>query len=190
MLTTYTLALFLHVCGALGLTIGFCTGFFNLLALRRAGDGAQVLIIGSVMALIDPLQIAGGLLALLTGFFLTAQGWTFTTGWIDVSFASYVLLAALNGAIVQRQRRTLISLARQTPTGPLSAEIVQRLHQPLLGIGLVTQLSLLVAVVFLMTTKPSLLIALVAVALALVAGSGGGLLWRKTAAPIAVSMGR
>jgi hypothetical protein len=181
MFTSYTVALFLHVCGAFGLAIGFCGAFFGMLTWRRVQDVAQIHSIGKLLNKLDPLAIVGGLLVLFTGFFMAKQDFTFTTGWIDVALGSFVLLGALNGAIVMRQRRAIMTLAGQAPAGPLPAAITQHIRQPILGVGLAMQLWLLVAVVFLMTIQPDLPLALGAVAVALVAGGGTGMLWRGPA---------
>lgn len=61
---------------------------------------------------------------------------------------------------------------------PTSYTIAQRIQQPILGVGMALQMSLLVAIIFLMTVQPDLPLALGDVVVALIVGGGLGLLWR------------
>jgi hypothetical protein len=180
--TSYSIALFFHVLGAFGLAIGSVGAIFGLLTWRRAQDVSQLFAIGRLLAVLDPLAIFGGLLALVTGLYMTAKGFTFTTGWIDTALGNFVLLGAVNGAIVQRQRRTVLTQAGQAASGPVPVAIAQLIRQPLLSVGMMMQLFLLVSILFLMTVQPDLPIALGAVAAALVVGGVAGALMRGPAA--------
>src|SRR5260370_36081895 len=83
-------------------------------------------------------------------------GWGIRAGWIDVALISLILIAPLGTAFIEPRRRAIDRLAREAPDGPLSQALEQRTHDPVLLTALQTLAALLLGIVFLMTTKPSL----------------------------------
>src|SRR6185312_12394395 len=71
-------------------------------------------------------------------------------------------------------------LAHEEPDGPLSADLLAQTHDPTLLTTPRTVTALLVGIVFLMTNKPSLPLALLVMALALVLGLAWGILVART----------
>jgi hypothetical protein len=77
--------------------------------------------------------------------------------------------------------RIVGQLAREAPDGPVSPELFARTHDPVLLTTPQTAVALLLGIVFLMTNKPSLPLAILVMALALVLGlTSGALVVRAT----------
>jgi hypothetical protein len=175
-MSIYTIVLFLHVSGAIGYFISIGTWLFGLATLQRAQRVEQVRSIANLVGLTGPLFAISVLLILVTGLYMALTAWGLQTGWIDVALVSLVLMAPLGTALVEPRRRAIDRLAREAPGGPLPESLEQRTHDPLLGTTLQTLAALLLGIVFLMTTKPSLPGSLIVIAVALALGLASGLL--------------
>lgn len=66
--------------------------------------------------------------------------------------------------------RTIIVITREIPDGPLPDVLERRTHDPILFTSAHTLAAILLGIVFLMTTKPSLAVSLLVMALASVLG--------------------
>jgi len=64
---------------------------------------------------------------------------------------------------------------RAAPDGPLPIALGRHIHDPVLAIGLQTGAAIVLGIVFLMTTKPSLTGSITAMAVALALGLASGL---------------
>jgi hypothetical protein len=116
------------------------------------------------------------LLILATGFYMALSAWSLQTGWIAVALISLVLMVPSGAALIEPRRRALARLAQEAPDGPLPQSLEQRTHDPVLLTALQTVSALLLGIVFLMTTKPSLTGSLIVMAVALALGLASGLL--------------
>jgi uncharacterized membrane protein len=111
--TTYNIALFLHLLGALvffaGVVVAGVT--FELARRRtRAADVATLLGASRVGAI---LVIAGMTLAGALGLWLVHLGhWGYGSGWVDWAIALYVVMLGLGGAGGARPRRARLAAAR------------------------------------------------------------------------------
>src|SRR6266704_355646 len=83
---------------------------------------------------------------------------------------SLVLLAPLGTALLETRRRVIERLARTAPDGQLPEELERCIRDPVLLAAPQTLTALLLGVVFLMTTKPSLVGSIIVMAIALVLG--------------------
>lgn len=175
-MSIYTVVLFLHVSGAIGYFISMSIWLFGLSIMRRAQHVEQVRTIGNLIALSGPISGISLLLILVTGLYLAASAWGFRTGWIDVALISLILMAPLGAALIEPRRRALDRLAKEAPDGPIPETLEQRTHDPVLGIAIQTVITLLLGIVFLMTTKPALIGSIIVMAVALVLGLVSGLL--------------
>ena len=180
-MSIYTIVLFLHVSGAIGYFIGIGIWLFGLATLRRAQRVEQVRSIANLVGLTGPLFAVSVLLILVTGLYMAFTAWGLQTGWIDVALISLILMAPLGTALVEPRRRAIDRMAREAPDGPLPESLEQRTHDPLLGTTLQTLATLLLGIVFLMTTKPSLPVSLIVIAVALALGLASGLLVSRAA---------
>ena len=175
-MSIYTIALFLHVSGAIGYFIGIGTWLFGLSALRRAQRVEQVRALTNLVGRSGPLIGISVLLILATGLYMALTTWSLKTGWIEVALVSLVLIVPLSTAFIEPRRRAIERLAREAPDGPLPQELEQRTHDPVLLTALQTVAALLLGIVFLMTTKPELTGSLIVMAVALALGLTSGVL--------------
>jgi Zn-dependent protease with chaperone function len=180
-MSLYSIVKFLHVSGAIGYFVALGTLLFGLAALRRARRVEHVRVLAELIRRLTPLFNISILLLLAAGLYLTFTAWGLQTGWILVALVSLVVIVPIAAATVQSRMRIVVQLAREAPDGPLSPEILARTHDPVLLTTPQTAVALLLGIVFLMTNKPSLPLAILVMAFALVLGlTSGALVVRAT----------
>jgi hypothetical protein len=101
--------------------------------------------------------------------------WGLQTSWIAVSLVGLVVAAPIGPTLVEPRVKTLGILAREAPDGALPPELVARTHDPMLGTGMQTLLTLVFGIVFLMTNKPPLEVSIIVMGGALALGVVSGL---------------
>ena len=175
-MSIYTIVLFLHVSGAIGYFVGMGTWLYCLAALRRAQRVEEVRALTNLAGRLGALFGISVLLILATGLYMAITAWGLRTGWIAVALVSLILIAPLGTAFIEPRRRAIARLAQEVPDGPLPQSLKQRIHDPILGTALQAVTILLLGIVFLMTTKPSLIVSLIVMAVALVLGLFSGAL--------------
>lgn len=180
MIHLYTIMLFLHVSGDIGLFIGLGAQILILAALRRAKYTGQVQALAGLIRMTDTLAIVGSLLIITTGLYMAVTAWGLLTSWIIAALGSLiVLLPPLVGGIIEPRMRAIVTLTTEVPDGPLPGELERRIHDPLLGIGVQTEAALILGIVFLMTNKPALAGSLLIITASILLGLASGLpLWR------------
>jgi hypothetical protein len=180
MMNLYSLVLFLHVCGDIGVFIGIGLQLFSLMALRRAKHVEQVQALTWLITLSDRVSVSSALLMIAAGLYMALTVWGLKTSWIAVALASLVvLLAPLIAGIIEPRMRIITTLAKDAPSGPLPAPLVMSIHDPVLGTAVQTVATVILGIVFLMTNKPPLIGSITAMAIFLILGLASGLpLWR------------
>jgi hypothetical protein len=167
-MSLYSISLFLHIVGALGIFAAIGLEWAGLANLRRATDTTQVR--EWVRLLAAPRAVGGpaALLVLVSGIHMSATRWG-AQGWILVALGGMVLIAALGGAIGGRR---VPAIVRELPSasGPVSATLRRRLDDPALTLSLRVRASLFLGIVFLMSNRPSWVGALAAMGIAVVLG--------------------
>jgi hypothetical protein len=170
--TLYTVVLFAHIVGVLGLFIGMGLQWMVVFRMRRAASVTQVGAWLALLAVNARLNIVSTVLILGAGVYLVLTAWSWSTPWIDVSLGAIAIMMALGIGVVMRRLRA-VGQAAARATG-LTPQLSRRIHDPLLWTG--TQMGGVTAlgVVFLMTTKPDLMGSLVTLAVALTLGAAVG----------------
>jgi hypothetical protein len=179
-MSIYIIVKFLHVSGAIGYFVAIRACLFGLAALRRAQRVEHVRVLSDLVGRLGPLFGISVLLILATGLYMTFAAWGLQTGWIAVALTSLVLVAPLGTALIEPRRRAIDRLAQAAPDGPLPDSLQRCTHDPILLTALQTVAALLLGIVFLMISKPSLLGALLVMAIALVIGLASGLFVSRT----------
>lgn len=180
-MNAYSIALFLHVIGAITLFVGLGVLILANLALRRVRRVEQLrVLIGPLTAgrkvgfehisLIDVLVVAGVLLIGSSAVYMVTNAWSFDVPWIRVAIVSALLIAPLGPAIVNPRLHAIARASDALPDGPLDSSVTARTHDPVLTIALSLMASTLVGIVFLMTNKPPALESVSAVGIAAFAG--------------------
>lgn len=174
-MSLYTIALFLHVSGAIGAFVSVGTWLFGLAALRRAQRVEQVRAIAWLIIVVSPLMVFSVLLIGVAGLDMALTTWGIGTGWIAVALVSFVLIGPIGAFVLDPRMRTIVAMARKEPDDPCSDALDVRTHDPILGTGVQTLTAMLLGIVFLMTTKPPLANSIIAMVVALALGLVSGL---------------
>jgi hypothetical protein len=165
----YQLALFLHIIGGFGLVAAITVEAVGLRGLRRATQSTDAMVwlrlLRSIVMRLTPSSLG---LILVTGLYMVATTWG-PRGWILVALGSLVLLGAI-GALGTGRRMARIGPAVGRIQGPLSAEVLGLLRNPILLVSLRLRLAIVLGVVFLMTVKPSGVASLLVIVVAIVLG--------------------
>lgn len=188
----YLIALFLHVSGAIGIWVTLGIWLFGLAALRRAQRVEQVRALAWLIVVATPLMLACLVLLGAAGFYMALTVWGLQTPWIAVSLASLFLIGPIGAFVLDVRMHTILDIAREAPEGPLPEALAVRTRDPLLVTGAQTMATLLLGVVFLMTTKPALGVAVGVMGAAFALGLISGLpaLWIARRRVAAVPGGR
>jgi hypothetical protein len=167
----YNLVLFLHVSGDISLFAGIAAQLFGLAALRRAKDTGQARILAGLAHTGESLAVGGALLTIASGLYLAKTAWSLRTGWIATALGTLIVLfPPLIQGIVEPRLKAILRMVQEAPDGPIPAQLDRKIHDPLLAAGLQTVAALVLGIVFLMTVKPSLPGAILAMALSLALG--------------------
>jgi hypothetical protein len=176
----YNIVLFLHIGGDIGLFIGLGIQWLGLATLRRVNRVEQARGVTRLINIANPLGTASALLTIASGLYMALTVWGIQTGWILVALVSLVaLIPPAIGLVIEPRLRAITAAVQEEPDGALSAALTRRINDPLLGTALQTMAALLVGIVYLMTNKPALNGAILAIVIAVLAGLASSLpLWR------------
>ena len=164
----YSIALFLHIVGALGFFVALGVEWMSLRQLRRAATAEQVREWMRVSIGVRRVGFASMMTLLVSGFYMMAIAQV-GGAWVIVAFWSLVLLSILAVALSFR-RMAAIGRAVTAETGPVSPTLHQVVNHPILWIAIQTRVAIALGIVFLMTVKPDLGGALLTIGVATVLG--------------------
>lgn len=152
----YPIVLFVHVTGAIGYFLGIGLWLFVLVGLRRTQRLEQVRALIHLNDLSGPFSGISTLL-LGAGLYLALTAWSLLTSWILVALINLLLMVPTSAALIAPRRSAIVKqLAREAPGGELSGALERHIDDPVLATVCTTVLTLLLGLVFLMTTKPNL----------------------------------
>jgi hypothetical protein len=163
----YSIALFLHVVGALLLFVTLTVEGVALRQLSRAATAESAQGAAGMLRLnriVGPFSALG---VLVPGLYMTATSWGWVA-WIVVALVSWVVIAVL-GAV-----NGIRILALERSTGLLVG-----IRNPVFLISWSTRVGLATGVIFLMTVKPGAVVAVLAILVAAVAGAALGVALSK-----------
>jgi uncharacterized membrane protein len=152
-----TWLLFLHILAALWLAGGVFAGTVVRAQTRRAGDLAgKVFGLRLAWRLAKIYVVPGAVAAGLLGFYLvTARGFSFRVGWVQISAVLYLfMIAATLFYLTPRLSRTLAAGEASLAAGQPTAEFARLAGAKLPGILADLNALGIVALTCLMTVKP------------------------------------
>jgi hypothetical protein len=173
MMNGYSIALFVHIVGALGFFVALGVEWISLRQLRRATTAEHPREWIAVASGVRRVGMASMAMLLISGFYMMAMVWG-GVAWIIVALATLVVLTALAVAL-SGPRMAAIGRAVTAETGPLSLTLQQLLHHPLLWVAIQTRVALALGIVFLMTVKPDLIGSLLTIGVASALGLASAL---------------
>jgi hypothetical protein len=166
-MSVYSVVLFLHIVGALGLFVALGIEFLTVSRLRSAATAEQA---REWLSALGGIRVVGPI-ALVTILFpglymaATSTGWQ---GWNVAALGAMIVMAAL-GAASNAARMPGIGRSIGPLRGPLPLDARLRLRDPLVLSSILVRIGIALGVVLDMTVKPDVLGALVGlVAFALV----------------------
>jgi hypothetical protein len=178
----YRTVLFLHL---LFLFVGFGAAAIlglSLFRLRAAATGLDALPWSALAGMTErvfPVSIVG---LFITGAYMTSDLWTWSTGWIDVAIAALVVVAAQGVLIAGRRAKSLAQMLEANGSGPLSLDARKMTCDRALWIVSFANPGIVLGVVWVMTQKPGMTGAIVAVVVGYLVGALTALQFAKPSA--------
>ena len=153
-LDTYHVVLYIHL---LALFVGIGAGAIMLVCLiqlRAAQTLAEAVPWGMVAGKTSPAFPVAILGLFGTGAYMTSDVWTWSTRWIDVSIAGLVILAIQGPLVAERTAHKLKQALQANGPGPLGREARRMARHPALWVADLSNLGVVMGIVWDMTQKP------------------------------------
>ena len=153
-MNTYHYVLYVHLLSLLlGIGAGsvLLTCLFQLRASRTVEQAVPWGIVSGKVARLFPVAILG---LFATGAYMTHEFWTWSTPWIVVGIAGLVLLGVQGGGIAEHTAKKLQAAMMANGPGPLGAEARRMTLHPGLWVVELTNLCVVLGIVWNMTEKP------------------------------------
>ena len=166
-MTLYSIALFFHIAGALGVFAALALDWVGISKLRGARTVEQVREWAGMYGIIRALGGASVGALLIFGLYMTAVSWG-PTGWIGIGFLSLLFIAVFGAVSGIRLSRVLA--AARSGQGSLGEDLRRALQAPLFVASVRARAAVALGVVFLMTVKPDAVGSLLVIVIALVLG--------------------
>lgn len=147
----YSIVLFIHLVGLLSAAMAASVAFYAALQLRQATTPPEAARWGRLTASVVPVFPAAMLTLLGSGAYMTQGQWSWRTPWIDAGIVGLVLIAVCGSGIEASRGR---ALKRELETAGMSARARRLLRDPYAWSAKVTTLTLMLGVMFVMSTKP------------------------------------
>lgn len=178
-MNTYHYALYVHL---LSLFIGIGAGsvlltcLFQLRAARTVEQAVPWGIVSGKVARLFPVAILG---LFLTGAYMTHKLWTWSTPWIDVAIAGLVVVAIQGAGIAEHTAKKLQAAMMANGPGPIGEEARRMTLHPGLWVVELSNLFLVLGIVWNMTEKPGWGESIAAVLVGYAVGVGLALLFSR-----------
>jgi len=164
-----SVVLFLHLLGAVSLFIAYGIEWTVSSLFRNASSAEQVRSWLRVFKVSPPLSGVGLGVVLLSGGYLASLSGAMKHGWIPATLiAIFVALALGFALILPRMKR--IRAALPSGNDPVSAQLRERLSDPVLLTAIRVRVMVVTGIVYLMAAKIALIPSLVALSIAMALG--------------------
>lgn len=179
----YDLLLFAHILAAIVLVGGSLIGPLLTRRMKHAASVGSLRAHAGVAAAISKVAGPSAVIVLLAGVGMVMMQWSFGTGWIAVSLLLFALSGGLTTALAEPALKRLIAAADDIPDGPVPPEVAVLTHDQKLHGAHTMLLTVDVAIVALMSTKPPLGASISVAVAAVLCGAGITLAERRRALP-------
>jgi hypothetical protein len=174
----YSISLFLHIVGALGLFASLAFEQAGLVNLRRARTYAQAREWLSLFRGLQRIQGPAALVLVATGLYMMVTSWRHQA-WAGLGLVGMVVMAII-GVVVTGRRMKAIGRAMPADDGPLTAAVRARLDDRALRTSASVRVALALGIVFNMSVKPATGGAVAALLVATVVGVAAAQLNRRS----------
>jgi hypothetical protein len=165
-MSAYSIALFLHIVGALGFFAALGVEWMTLIQLRRATTVEQIRDWLSAAGSFRRVGMISMLTLLIAGLYMMITVWG-GIPWLLVSFVAIALMMVTMGRI-SSPRLKVIRQEAAAEKGAVSLNLQELVQHPLLWVGMQSRVIIGLGIVFLMTVKPDLAGSLITVGITLV----------------------
>jgi hypothetical protein len=163
----YSIVLFIHLLALLIAAMAASVAFYAALQLRQVTAPPEAARWGRLIASVVPAFPLATLMLLGSGAYMTQGHWSWRTPWIDAGIVGLALIAVCGSGIEASRGR---ALKRELQTVGMSTRARRLLHDPYAWSAKITTLTLLLGVMFVMTTKPGGLGSAVTIVVAVLVG--------------------
>jgi protein-S-isoprenylcysteine O-methyltransferase Ste14 len=167
-MNNYSIALFLHITGAMGLFAVLAIEWLGLWQIRSAVSPEQVRAWMGILKSARKAGFVSMLTTVISGFYMMDKVWG-NTEWIKVTLGSLILVIALS-IVLTGPRMVAIGRALTNEKGLLSQTFYSLTNHPLLWISIQTRIAITLGIVFLKIDRPDLDRALLTIGVATVLG--------------------
>lgn len=185
-MSAYSLMLFLHFLFLIAAVAATALTGLAALRLGRSGTAAEAAKWGEFVRRVVPVFPVASLGLIGTGAYMTTKAWSWSTPWVVAGLAGLFMIMLLGAGVEGSRGRATSAELR---AAGLSERARRLLRDPIAWSAKVTTWTLVLAVIFLMTTKPTAVVCGVTLAVALVCGVLGAVpFWAgrpRATAPIA-----
>lgn len=181
----YSVVLTIHLLALVLAAMASAVAFYAALRLRRVTTVPEAAEWGRLVASVVPAFPIATLTLFGSGAYMTQAEWTWGTPWIDAGLAGIGLIVICGSGIEATRGR---QLKHELVSAGMSTRAVRLLRDPYAWSAKMTTLTLMVGVVFVMTTKPDSLASAATIGAAVVAGVLSAIpFWLRSADPTAAS---
>jgi hypothetical protein len=172
-MSIFSIALFLHIVGALGVSIALGLEWIGLSQIRRATVPGEIRAILKLVQSTTRFGFASMVSTVITGIYmaLAAIGWV---PWLVVVIGALVLLIVLT-RVLTAPRMTAIGHVLAMDKGSVSQTFQNLMNDPMLWISLQTRAAIVLGIIFLKIATPGLASALLTIGIAIVLGIASAL---------------
>lgn len=153
----YSIALFIHILGAVTLFIAVSLIIVAFVRMRGASTLEQVREWAAVANVAGKSMIFISLVILAPALYMVSSAWGWTTPWVIAALVTFVVLAIMGATMNGKTIEQVVAMARAAEPGPIPDELRSQLLAPRLWLAEAIRLALLIGILCLMTIKPDML---------------------------------
>lgn len=172
-MTIFSIALFLHIVGALGVFVALSLEWTALRQVRSANLPEQIRPWMGILKSSNKVGFPAMLATVITGFYMVLNGLGWVP-WILVVIGALILVIALTRALTA-PGMAAIGRALVKENGPISQIFQNLVNDPILWISIQTRIAIVLGIVLLKISKPDLGGSLLTIGVAIVLGIASAL---------------
>jgi hypothetical protein len=176
-MSIFSMALFLHIVGALGVSVALGLEWIGLSQIRKSTVPGEIRAILKIIQSTTRFGFTSMLSTVITGIYmvLAAVGWV---PWLLVVIGALVLLIVLT-RVLTAPRMAVIGQALALENGPVSLTLHNLINDPTLWISIQTRAAIVLGIIFLKIVTPGLGGSLLTIGVAITLGVASALPMRR-----------